>query len=153
VTSPAADPVDSGSREPSSTDDETRALNEKVMHEVFALISAGRYDDVVDLMHDDLVFELPYGPEGMQGPDDKKAYAAKQAFVFGLFSDFNIAITEVHRTLDPNSLVCEYASHCTVKKTGGPYNNRYIGVVEFRDGKVWHWKEFHNAEVATRSLS
>lgn len=143
MTSPAASP----------SDDEVRALNEKVFAEVLALISAGRYDDVVDLMHDDLVFELPYGPEGMQGPDNKQQYAAKQNFVFQLFSDFNIAVTELHRTLDPNELVAEYASKCTVKATGGPYNNRYVGVLSFKDGKIVAWKEFHNPEIATNALS
>ena len=136
-----------------AADDEVRALNEKVFTEVLALISAGRYDDVVDLMHDDLVFELPYGPEGMQGPDDKQAYAAKQNFVFGLFSAFKIGVTQLHRTLDPNELVAEYASDCTVKATGGPYENRYVGILKFKDGKVAAWKEFHNPEIATKALS
>ena len=130
----------------------TSPAAEKVMHEVFALISEGRYDDVVDLMHDDLQFELPYGPEGMQGPMDKKTYAATQSFVFQLFSEFKIAITEVHPSADPDALVCEYASNCTVKKTGGPYQNRYVGIVQFKDGKVWRWKEFHNPEIATAAL-
>ena len=153
MTSPAADPVDSGSAEPSSTDDETRALNEKVFHEVLALISAGRHNDMVDLMHDDLAFELPYGPEGMRGPHNKQSFAGMQDYVFGMFTDFSIGVTELHPGLDPNALVAEYASKCTVKATGGPYDNRYIGVVQFKDGKVVAWKEFHNPEIATKALS
>ena len=62
-------------------------------------------------------------------------------------------VTEIHRTLDPNALVAEYASRCTVKATGGPYNNRYIGVLHFKDGKVAGWKEFHNPEIATTALT
>src|SRR5437764_6926752 len=115
VTSPAASP----------SDDEVRALNEKVFHEVLALISAGRHNDMVDLMHEDLVFELPYGPEGMRGPHNKRAFAGMQDYVFSMFTDFSIGVTELHPGLDPNALVVEYASECTVTATGGPYNNRY----------------------------
>lgn len=153
MTSPAANPVDSGPAGPSSTDDEVRALNEKVAHELFSLISAGRHNDMVDLMHEDLVFELPYGPEGMRGPHNKQSFAGMQDYVFGLFDNFSIGITELHLGLDPNELVAEYASECTVKATGGPYNNRYVGILTFKDGKVVSWKEFHNPEIATASLS
>jgi len=96
---------------------------------------------MVDLMHEELVFELPYGPEGMRGPHNKKSFAGMQDSVFGMFENFSIGVTELHPGLDPNGLVAEYASKCTVKATGGPYENRYVGILSFKDGKVVGWKE------------
>ena len=31
-----------------------------------------------------------------------------------------------------------------VVRNGNAYRNRYIGVVRFRDGKISHWREFHD---------
>ena len=33
------------------------------------------------------------------------------------------------------------------KRNGNAYRNRYIGVVRFRDGKISHWREFHNPQA------
>jgi ketosteroid isomerase-like protein len=151
VTSPAADPS-AASAASVASDTDARAVHEALVKEVIALISAGRYDDMVGLLHDDLVFELPYGPEGFPPAFDKPTFTGMQQATFALFSSFSLELTELHRTLDADSLVAEYRSDAVVKATGAPYRNRYIGVFRFRDGRIVGWREFHNPEVANAAL-
>jgi ketosteroid isomerase-like protein len=135
VTSPAAD------------------ASENLVREVVALISAGRYDDMLGLLHDDLVFELPYGPAGFPPSFDKKTFDAMQRATFSLFSSFSLEIVDVHHLRDADGLIAEYRSDSVVKASGKPYRNRYIGVFHFRDGKIAGWREYHNPEIANAALN
>ena len=70
-----------------------------------------------------------------------------QLMTFGMFSSFALELGEVHPCLDPDELVAEYRSSAVVKRNGNAYKNRYIGVLRFRDGKISHWREFHNPQA------
>jgi ketosteroid isomerase-like protein len=74
-----------------------------------------------------------------------------QLMTFKLFSSFALELVEVHECLDPDELIAEYRSDAVVERNGNEYRNRYIGVFRFRDGKISHWREFHNPE-ATKVL-
>ena len=131
-----------------------RERNLELVRQVFAHISAGEHERMVELMADDLVFELPYGPKGMPGRfESKRKFQRLQAGMFPLFSRFALELVEVHPTLDPSMLVAEYRSDAQVKKNGAPYQNRYIGVFRFREGKICFWREFHNPEAASAALA
>ena len=127
--------------------------NEATIRQIMELISAGRADDMLDLLDDEFLFELPYGPEGMPPSFDKKMFGPMQSATFKMFGSFSLQPVEFHPLLDPAGLVVEYQSEAVVAATGEPYRNRYIGVFRFRDGKVLSWREYHNPEVATRALS
>ena len=102
-----------------------RERNLELVRRVFALISAGEHEQMVELMTDDLVFELPYGPEGMPGRfEGRRKFHRLQASMFPLFSRFALELVEVHPTLDPSMLVAEYRSDAQVKKNGAAYQNR-----------------------------
>ena len=136
------------------TADETRSRNLELLREVFVAISEGRHDEMVGFMADDLVFELPFGPAGMPSRfEGKERFRALQASVFPLFSRFQIELQEVHPALDPEALVAEYRSDAVVAASAREYQNRYIGVLRFRDGEIAFWREFHNPELATAALS
>lgn len=130
-----------------------RAANEALVRDVMELISSARYGEMVERCHDDLVFELPYGPVGMPSSFDKPTFAAMQEATFKLFDGFRIEPLEFHRMVDPDELVVEYASHATVAATGAEYQNRYIGVFRFSDGRIVAWREFHNPEVVARAFA
>ncbi|MEY2570844.1 MAG: uncharacterized protein QOE63_1194 [Acidimicrobiaceae bacterium] len=130
------------------TDDERRATNRDVVATVFATVSAGKFDQLADLVSDDLVFELPYGPAFMPNPiNGRDAWNEMQLMTFKLFSSFALELVEVHECLDPDELIAEYRSVAVVARNGNDYKNRYIGVFRFRDGKISHWREFHNPEA------
>ena len=125
-----------------------RAANKQVFAEVQATISAGQFDKLGDFMVDDLLFELPYGPDFMPNPvEGLEAWNQMQLMTFALFDSFTLEPIEYHECLDPDELIAEYRSEATVKRNGNTYKNRYIGVLRFRDGKISHWREFHNPQA------
>lgn len=125
-----------------------RAANKQVFAEVQATISAGQFDKLGDFMVDDLLFELPYGPDFMPNPvEGLEAWNQMQLMTFALFDSFRLEPIEYHECLDPDELIAEYRSEATVKRNGNTYKNRYIGVLRFRDGKISHWREFHNPQA------
>lgn len=125
-----------------------RAANKQVFAEVQATISAGRFEELGAFMAEDLVFELPYGPAFMPNPiEGLEAWNQMQLMTFGMFDSFTLSPIEVHDCLDPDELIAEYRSEAKVKRNGNDYVNRYIGVLRFRDGKITHWREFHNPQA------
>jgi ketosteroid isomerase-like protein len=133
-------------------EDDRRASNRAVVEEVIATISAGRFEQLAEFVSDDLVFELPYGPDFMPNPiEGRETWNQMQLMTFKLFRSFTLELVEVHECLDPDKLIAEYRSNAIVARNDNAYLNRYIGVFRFRDGKICAWREFHNPE-ATRVL-
>jgi ketosteroid isomerase-like protein len=129
-------------------DDARRAAHRELFASVLATISAGEFEQLGDFMTDDLVFDLPYGPDFMPNPiEGLEPWNQMQLMTFKLFTTFQMALDEVHECLDPDELVAEYHSDAIVARNGNAYRNRYIGVLRFRDGKVSHWREFHNPQA------
>lgn len=133
-------------------DNERRAANRQVVSTVLDTVSAGKFEQLADYVTDDLVFELPYGPDFMPNPiEGREAWNDMQLMTFKLFSAFALELIEVHDCVDADELIAEYRSDAVVARNGNEYRNRYIGVFRFRDGKISHWREFHNPE-ATKVL-
>ena len=129
-------------------DDTRRAANLAVFGSVLDTISAGEFDRLVEFMTDDLIFDLPYGPDFLPSPiEGLEAWNQMQLMTFKLFDSFALELGEVHPCLDPDELVVEYRSNAVVARNGNSYRNRYIGVVRFRAGKISHWREFHNPQA------
>ena len=129
-------------------DDERRAANRALFGTVIKTISAGEFERLAEFMTDDLVFDLPYGPDFMPNPiEGLEQWNQMQLMTFKLFSSFLLQLDEVHECLDPDELIAEYHSEAVVARNGNPYRNRYIGVLRFRDGKISHWREFHNPQA------
>jgi ketosteroid isomerase-like protein len=132
------------------TDDDAarRAANLAVFRSVVETISAGQFDRLADFMTGDLVFDLPYGPDFLPNPiEGLEQWNQMQLMTFKLFTSFRLELDEVHDCLDPDELVAEYHSDAVVARNGNAYRNRYIGVLRFRDGKISHWREFHNPQA------
>ncbi len=134
------------------TDERRRSTNRQVVDTVLSTVSAGRFEELANYVTDDLVFELPYGPDFLPNPvHGRSAWNDMQLMTFKLFSSFVLELVEVHECVDADELIAEYRSEAVVKRNGHEYRNRYIGVFRFRDGKISHWREFHNPE-ATKVL-
>ncbi len=125
-----------------------RASNLSVFTSVLATVSAGAFDQLAAFMTDDLEFDLPYGPDFLPNPiEGLEAWNEMQLMTFQLFTSFTLELDEVHECLDPDELIAEYHSNAVVARNGNAYKNRYIGVLRFRDGKISHWREFHNPQA------
>lgn len=130
-------------------DDNTRrAANRTLFGTVLETISAGEFERLAEFMTEDLTFDLPYGPDFIPNPiEGLEPWNQMQLMTFKLFSSFALELGEVHECLDPDELVAEYRSSAVVARNGNAYENRYIGVLRFRDGKISHWREFHNPQA------
>ncbi|MCU1373568.1 MAG: hypothetical protein JWO68_854 [Actinomycetia bacterium] len=129
-------------------DDQRRAANQARFTTVLQTVSAGEFERLGESMTEDLVFELPYGPAFIPNPIlGLEAWNQMQLMTFALFDSFALELVELHACLDPDELIAEYRSHAVVKRNGNAYDNRYIGVLRFRDGKISHWREFHNPQA------
>jgi ketosteroid isomerase-like protein len=131
---------------------ERREANREIVEAVVGAISAGAFETLADYVAEDLVFELPYGPDFMPNPvEGRQAWNDMQLMTFKLFTAFTLELIEIHDCVDPDELIAEYRSHAVVARNGNEYRNRYIGVFRFREGKISAWREFHNPE-ATKVL-
>jgi ketosteroid isomerase-like protein len=129
-------------------DDQRRAANRERFTTVLQTVSAGEFERLGESMTDDLRFELPYGPDFIPNPvEGLEAWNQMQLMTFALFDSFALELVELHDCLDPDQLIAEYRSDAIVKRNGNAYKNRYIGVLRFRDGKISHWREFHNPQA------
>ena len=130
------------------SNDARRTANRALFGSVLATISAGQFDRLAEFMTDDLVFDLPYGPDFIPNPIvGLEQWNQMQLMTFKLFRSFALELDEVHECLDPDELVAEYRSDAVVARNGNAYRNRYIGVLRFRAGKISHWREFHNPQA------
>lgn len=68
------------------------------------------------------------------------------------FTGYAYRIVELHDMADPDKLVAEYTSHSTYLPRNVPYSNRYVAIVEFRDGKVSRWREYVNPKIVLETM-
>jgi ketosteroid isomerase-like protein len=69
------------------------------------------------------------------------------------FAPYAYRIAAIHDMADPEALVAEYTSHSTYLPTGQPYENAYVAVIEFADGRISRWREYLNPQVIARTLA
>lgn len=107
----------------------------------------------MELWTEDAVFEYPFAPAGYP-----PALRGKDA-LFAHFRNFPQTITftefievEMHQTLDPNTLIVEFAGRGRMAASGKAYEQRYISVVRMRDGKIAHYKDYWNPLVVLEAF-
>lgn len=131
------------------------ATDEATVREMFARLSARDFDGVVELLADDVEFDLAYAPAGFEMPvRGRDAMRTLLTSVIGaMFNPFRIDIVTVYPGRDPGVLVAEYRSDGTVTHNQKPYLNRYVGIFKVDAGRVTFWREYHNPEAATQAMS
>jgi ketosteroid isomerase-like protein len=104
-----------------------------------------------DLWVDDAVNEFPFAPPNyptrLEGKDAIREYMKDFPANIDVLG---VPMMKVHQTLDPNVVIMESQIEGRAVATGGPYNMRYICVIEFRDGKISRYVDYWNPlEVAS----
>ena len=126
-------------------DDERRAANRATFETVLVTITSGEFERLADYMTDDLEFDLPYGPDFLPMPiRGLEPWNQMQLATFAMFRGFRNEADAIYPTTDPDVIIAEYHSEAEVVRNGNEYRNRYIGVLRFRDGKISHWREYHD---------
>ena len=122
------------------------ALAQSVMHR-FGRDMDGWYDN----LHDDVVMEFPFGPTiGLPGRVEGKEacaglFAAVAAGVQVQFS--NIVVSPM---ADPNRVLVEYTGYS--EPNGVVYNQTYITVQEYREGKLILYREYMDTAVVVNAF-
>ena len=127
---------------------------EDTIRALFERISARDFAGAVELLAEDVEFDLAYAPEMLEMPVRGRAPLQDLLtnVIGGMFEPFHIGPTAVYPG-EGDVMTAEYQSEATVKHNGKQYVNRYVGVFRFRGDVIEFWREYHNTEAATQALS
>lgn len=131
-------------------DDATRrARNEATARAMYAAFSAGDPEGQLAHCAADIVYEAPYYDLVRTGVD---AMRAMLAAVTERFDSVSYVPTAFIAALDPDLVICEVQGDHPVKHTDRRYQNRYLMLMQFRDGQVVHWRELSNPKEYERAV-
>jgi len=128
---------------------EVRERNIEVLKTAISSIGTGNSEIFSSLYTEDWILELPYSepPKVLTGINEILAYLKPQMGKL----EFTLTLTEIFECLDPNLLIAEYFSEGRSTITNKPYQNTYIGLWKFREGKICGVKEYLNPLIATEA--
>jgi uncharacterized protein len=128
------------------TDSATREANKQALRRAIDGISALDLDAVLAELHDDVRFELPY--EEAVPDSGRDGIRDLLASMFVMFGKFTMTLTDIYDLLDPNMVVARYRGDALGRDKPVVYQNDYLGVFEFRDGKITLWREYDNPAIS-----
>jgi uncharacterized protein len=130
----------------------TRAAARRTFENHLEFLSSGRIDEWVELFTDDGVLEFPYGPKGF--PEKVSGKAALKEYMQNFPKHFKVTFPNLkfHDTSDPSLVIAQFESDGKSLATGRPYMQKYISVVETRDGRISRYVDFWNPLVAMESI-
>lgn len=99
------------------------------------------------------VLEFPFAPPGY--PTRLEGRAAIEEYLRG-YPDIvdmrEITDKSIHRSVDPEVVIVEFAAAGLVVATGAPYQMRYIAVITVRDNKIQHYRDYWSPQAAAEML-
>ena len=100
---------------------------------------------------EDGIMEFPFAPPGspqrVAGKEALKAYLAA-------FPDM-IKLTRIHPVTFHHGdqvMVAEFSTEGVATQTGNVFTQRYVSVIEYRDGHITHYQDYWNPLVAQVAL-
>ncbi len=133
------------------TDSATREANKQTLRRAMDGINALDLDAVIGELHDDARFELPY--EDAVPDSGRDGIRDLLASMFVMFSKFDMTVTDIYDLVDPNMLVARYRGDALGRDKPVVYQNDYLGVFEFRDGRISLWREYDNPMVSAAAIA
>jgi ketosteroid isomerase-like protein len=129
----------------------TRETNKQTLRRAMKGIAALDTDAIRAELHESAAFELPFEPAV---PDcDRDSFLQLLSMMFVMFKQFDITITDIYDLVDPNMLVARYRSDAEGRDKPVCYQNEYIGVFHFVDGKITLWREYANPEASHAAMA
>jgi uncharacterized protein len=129
----------------------TREANKQTLRRAMSGITALDTDAIRAELHDSAILQLPFEPAV---PDsDRDGFLQLLSMMFVMFKQFTITITDIYDLVDPNMLVARYRSDAEGRDKPVSYQNEYIGVFHFVDGKITLWLEYANPEASHAAIA
>ncbi len=133
---------------------------EKTSFEGFAnLLRAGlgprlspEVEALLDMMAEDCVFEIPYAPPGfirrIDGRDALERYLMALPDLIRIDDMFDLRI---HETTNPNTVILEFRGSGE-GRTGAPYDQQWISVIETRDGRIVRYVDYWDPRITLAAV-
>ncbi len=130
-----------------------RAVVQGLVQRYLYLFAQQNWDDWIDLWADDGVLEFPFAPAGRRsryvGKSEILTYMQAVATrMAGRIQSEGLDYFRLHPMLEPSTACLEMAVKGRVLETGAPYAQKYVSIVEARDGKVSLYREYWNPLVS-----
>ncbi len=127
-----------------------------VVAELLAREDRRDVDGMVALLHDDATLELPFAPGGPVCLEGAEAVRAALADALdparGLYASWTMRVDEIAAAAAPGLVFARYAASARTH-AGTPYDQRYVGRFEVRDGRVATWCEWFDPAALERVLA
>ena len=120
-----------------------RRGNEHTVRAMLAAFSAGNPDGQLVHCADDIVYEAPYYTD-MATKHGRAELAAMLGAVEERFTSIHYEVTSFIAARDPDLVIAEVRGDHEVRDSDRRYQNTYLMFLQFRDGKVVHWREYSN---------
>ncbi|MDR7277068.1 nuclear transport factor 2 family protein [Catenuloplanes atrovinosus] len=135
-----------------SDDDSVRRATQHVFRDHLDLLAAGRGEDWVDLFTEDGAVEFPYAPAGY--PARVAGRQRLLAHVTSFAENFRVTFSEprFHDTVDPTLVIAEVSGTGVARRTGRPYHQAFICVVETTGGRMSRFVDYWNPQVVADAL-
>lgn len=127
---------------------ELRESNFALYRRMTAALNAKDIEGCCATIADDIVFEAPAYRE--PGVPVASGGAAMREMYLGLMQSFetiDYAIDRFIPALDPDLVIVEVSGNNLVAATGKYYRNRYLFLVQCRNGRIAHILEYSNPQV------
>ena len=106
----------------------------------------------LDLFAEDCVFEAPYAPPGfitrIEGRDALERYLKVLPELIRIDDFFDLRVSEM---ADPNKVVLEFRGSGE-GRTGAPYDQKWISVIETRDGEITNYADYWDPRITLAAL-
>jgi ketosteroid isomerase-like protein len=130
------------------TDDERRDSNFALYRRMTDAINAKDIEGCCATIAEDIVFEAPaYREPGVPIASGAEAMREMYLGLMQSFETIDYAIDRFIPALDPDLVIVEVSGNNLVKATGKRYRNRYLFLVQCREGRIAHILEYSNPQV------
>jgi len=106
-----------------------------------------------DIVADDIVYEVRYDlgwPRVVRGRADLMDQFAGYVDSIRLRSADKPIVTKAD---GGRVVVVEYDIHATILATGAKYENRFCSIIELKDRKIAHWRDYMDSLAAWKALT
>jgi ketosteroid isomerase-like protein len=112
---------------------------------VLQTLSSGVLAQLEGLLDEGIVMELPFVPSQFpQSIEGREAVLQALAYIPSAFDFFRLNVHELYECATRDCVICEATAIGRRRGGGSFYQNRYVFVLRFKDGKVVLWREFLN---------
>ena len=128
----------------------TLSANAQIVSAIFEEVSKGNGAPFWEACHDNLVWRTI--GEGSWSGD----FAGKQTIIEEIFRPLNRALVEratiPTRLIDGGDVIVLQAKGRNLTRDGQRYDNDYVFVIHFRDGKIARYEEYCDTDLIARVL-